>query len=356
MDSIIGDALKYANQKGLPEQQAKEFTPAKIRIAVVGVGGAGTNTVSRLYRLGIKSAETIAINTDAKHLQIIEADKKLLIGHALTKGLGAGGFPEIGARAAEQSREKLAEVLDGIELLFLTAGMGGGTGTGAAPVIAEIAKQQGAIVVSMVSFPFALERARLDKADWGLDALRNISDTVVIIDNNKLVSFCPNLPMNQAFAVADTLIAKAVKGISDTIMFPSLVNIDFADVKSIVTNSGVAMIAVGEGQGSGKVQQAVESTLTHPLLDVNYAGAKGALIHIAGGPNLTLGEVTKIGEGITNAFDSRANVMWGARINPDLQDKVIVTAILTGVQSDQVIGKLPEKKAQKMVGIEQVGF
>ncbi len=338
MNSLVADALKYGGTSSLPEVVGKNFTPAKVKITVVGVGGGGTNTVTRLTKMGIESANTISVNTDQKHLQVCEAGKKMLIGAQLTKGLGAGGFPEIGMKAAEQARDKFAEVLKDSELVFITAGMGGGTGTGAAPVIADVAKKNGAIVVAMVTFPFALERARLEKADWGLDALRESCDTVVIIDNNRLVSYVPNLPMNQAFAVADTLVARSVKGIADTVMLPSLMNIDFADLRMIMERAGIAMISIGEGSGTNKVQSAIDTTLEHPLLDVDYAGAKGALVLINGGPSLTLGEAVKIGEGITDSFDPHAYVKWGARINPELGDKIIVTSIVTGVNSPQVLG------------------
>ncbi len=359
MQDLIADALKHSAARPLPEDVAKDFKPAHVRISVIGVGGAGTNSVSRLTQMGIKSADTVAINTDANHLKMVQANRRVLIGASTTKGLGAGGFPEVGMRAAEQSRDKLKEIIGQSELVFITAGMGGGTGTGAAPVVARIAKESGAITVGIVTFPFALERARLDKADWGLDALRETCDTVVIIDNNRLVKHVPNLPMNQAFAVADTLVAKAVKGISDTIMLPSLVNIDFADVRAIMGNAGVSMVSVGEGQGTDRVEQAIKSTLETPLLDVDYAGAKGALIHIAGGSSLSLGEVTKIGEGITEAFDARANVIWGARVNPDLGNKIIVNAIVTGVNSAQVIGKSPVQAKQpqyNMAGIDSLSY
>jgi cell division protein FtsZ len=306
--------------------------------------------------MGVKSAETIAINTDANHLKMVTADKKLLIGHSMTKGLGAGGFPEVGMKAAEQAKEKLAEYFKDTELVFVCAGMGGGTGTGAAPVVAQVAKEQGAIVVGVTTYPFALERARLEKADWGLDHFRNAADTVIVVDNNRLVKYVPNLPMNQAFAVADTLVAKSVKGISDTIMLPSLVNIDFADVRAIMNNAGVAMISMGEGKGSNKVRDAVENTLAHPLLDVDYNGAKGALIHIAGGSQLSLGEVTAVGEGITEAFDQKANVIWGARVNPDLGDSIVVTAVVTGVTSPHIMGREAEKKAQYNMAVEAIQF
>ncbi|VVB68032.1 Cell division protein FtsZ 1 [Candidatus Norongarragalina meridionalis] len=357
MEGLIADALKYSARTALPEEQSKDFVPAKVKIAVVGVGGGGTNTVTRLHKMGLTSASTIAVNTDQNHLKMVEADRRLLIGASMTKGLGAGGFPEVGMKAAEQSRDKLAEVLKDTELVFITAGMGGGTGTGAAPVIAQIAKQQGAMVVSMVTYPFALERARLDKADWGLDALRENSDTVVIIDNNRLVSYVPNLPMNQAFAVADTLVARSVKGIADTIMLPSLMNIDFADLRMIMGNAGVAMISIGEAQGNNKVQEAVKNTLEHPLLDVDYVGSKGALVLISGGPNLSLGDAVAVGEGITESFDPNAYVKWGARINPELGDKIVVTSIVTGITSPHVVGKdLRSKEKALDVGLASISF
>lgn len=358
MDSIIADAMRYSSQQKSPEEKYKDFEPAKVRIAVVGVGGGGTNTVSRLSHMGIKSADTYALNTDANHLRLVEAQHRVLIGASMTKGMGAGGFPEVGRKAAEMSRDKLVDMFSDYELVFVTAGMGGGTGTGAAPVVAEIAKQAGAITVGMVTFPFVLERARLDKADWGIDEMSKSCDTVVIVDNNRLVQFVPNLPMNQAFAVADTLVAKAVKGLADTITLPSLVNIDFADVRTIMGNSGMALISIGEGSGSGRVDAAVKSSLEHPLLDVDYRGSKGALIHVQGGSSLSLGEVTKIGEGITESFHEKANVIWGARVLPDLGDKVVVTTIVTGVSSPQVAGKIeaaPVKKQQSLA-IESLSF
>lgn len=333
MDGLIADALKNTTPKA-----ARQLDPTNVRISVVGVGGAGTNTVHRLKAMGLQSAQTIAINTDANHLKIVEADKKYLIGANLTKGMGAGGFPEVGMKAAESAREKLTELLSGNELVFITAGMGGGTGTGAAPVIADIAKKAGAITIGIVTFPFVLERARLSKADWGIEELTKTCDTVVIVDNNRLLSYVPNLPMNQAFAVADTLVAKAVKGIADTIMLPSLMNIDFADLRMIMSGGGVSMISIGEGKGNEKVESAVKSSLEHPLLDVDYTGAKGALILIQGGSNLTLGEAVKVGEGITASFDNNAYVKWGARVVPELGDKIVVTSVLTGIQSDQLVG------------------
>ena len=349
MDGFIESAIR--NNTQMPEDMGATSND-KIRILVVGVGGGGCNTVHRLSNMGIKSAETIAVNTDASHLKIVNAQKRLLIGSSVTKGLGAGGFPEVAAKCAEMSKDKLREAIGSAELVFLCAGMGGGTGTGASPVIAEIAKEQGAIVVSVVTYPFMLERARLKKADWGLEELRKKSDTVVVIDNNRLTGFVPNLPINQAFQVADEITARAVKGIADTIMLPSLINIDFADVRSIMGDAGVAVISMGEGKGNNKVEDAAKSAVEHPLLDVDFTGAKGALIHINGSPQLTLGEATMIGEKITSKFADNANVIWGARHDPSIGDTVTVTAIMTGLTSKFQLGSRKEEESTLALDLE----
>jgi cell division protein FtsZ len=343
-ESIISSA------KEVPSKGSDEiFTSEKVKILVVGVGGGGCNTVHRIMKFGIKSATTVAINTDAAHFKIIEANKKILIGENITRGLGAGGYPEVAAKCAESAKERIREAISGANLVFLCAGMGGGTGTGASPIVGKIAKEEGAIVVAVVTTPFSLERARIEKAMWGLRELQKAVDTVVVVDNNRLVQFVPNMPMNEAFKLADEIVAKAIKGISDTIVMPSLINIDFADVKAIMTNGGVAMLSVGEGRGPDRVNQAIRTSLEHPLLDVSYEGAKGALIHIDGGRNLTLGEATRIGEGITSQLDPNANVIWGARLGEE-QDLIRVTTILTGVQYAQ-LGK-GEKEIEKEVELD----
>lgn len=354
MDSIL-DSLKgnpgtatTAEYKNQLDEKDYTLGSDKVKVSVIGVGGGGNNTVTRLNQMGIKSAETVAINTDMTHLKVTEATRRMLIGKNLTRGLGAGGFPEVAQKCAEHDRDELQKAIGTSELVFLTAGMGGGTGTGASPVVADIAKKQGAVVVGMVTYPFSLERARTKNAQWGIDQLSKTCDTVVVIDNNRLVQYAPNLPIKEAFKLADDIVAKAVKGISDTIMYPSLMNIDFADVRASMTNGGVAMISMGEGKGSNKVQQAVESTLSHPLLDVEYEGAKGALIHIAGGTELSLGDATRIGEGLTDQFDKNANVYFGARIHPELGDRVVVTSIMTGVKSEMLHGNSEQEKAAEL--------
>jgi len=311
-----------------------------IKIVTVGVGGAGNNTINRLIRAGVKGTELLAVNTDRQHLSMIDDKaKKILIGKSVTKGLGAGGFAEIGAKAAEVDKADLEAELSGAHLVFICAGMGGGTGTGAAPVIAEIAKRQGAITVAMVTYPFHLERARKLKADAGIEALRKTADSVIILDNNRLVEIVPNLPMNQAFSVADEVLARAIGGLVWTITQPSLINIDFADVRAIMDGGDVGFIAVGEGKGTNKIEGASEGVLKNKLLDVDFFGAKGAIIHISGGADLTLGDAIKAGEIITERMSPTANVKWGARLIPGYDGKIEIVAIVTGVKSPQIVGK-----------------
>jgi len=312
------------------------------KIVVVGCGGAGNNTVSRLKQLGVDSATTIAINTDKQHLLMVKADKKVLIGRSLTKGLGAGGYPEIGRKAAELARSTLEDLLSDADMVFVCAGMGGGTGTGAAPVVAEIAKKQGAIVIGMVQTPFKVERARILKAEEGLEELRQNADTVVVLDNNKLLEYVPNLPIEQAFSVMDQLVSETIKGISDTITKPSLMNIDFADVKAVMGYGGVAVMLVGESKSQSKAKDVVRDCLSHPLLEVDYRGATGALIHISGGPDLTIKEAEEIVNNLTFEIDARANVIWGARIEKNFEGIVRVMAIMTGVTSPNLLSSEKE--------------
>lgn len=312
-------------------------------IKVIGCGGAGNNMVNWLYKKGIKGAEILAINTDLQHLRITEADKKFLIGKDITRGLGCGGYPEKGAESAKESINEIKEALKDSDMVFVCAGMGGGTGTGSAPIVAKVAKEQGSIVIGTVTMPFKIERARVDKAEFGLQQLRQVSDTVIVIDNNRLVAIAGDLPIQQAFAVANELVATMIKGIVETIAIPSLVNLDFADVKAIMTNGGVAAIGVGASDTNNKVEEAVKGALSNPLLDISYAGATGALIHISGGPDLTLEEISRVGEMVTESLDDDANVIWGARVSEDLKGKLTVMTIITGVQSPWIIGKDTQK-------------
>ncbi len=301
------------------------------KLAVVGVGGQGCNLVNRLYKNGIRSADTLLLNTDAKHLGIVNGDKKILIGKDITHGLGAGGFPEVAEKCAEASKNEIAEAIEGYDMVFVAAGMGGGTGGGAAPVVAKIAKEQGALVVAFVTYPFSLERSRKNKADWSLQQLGKHADTTVVIENDRVLSYAPNLPMEKAFELVDSVACNAVKGIADTIMLPSLINLDFADVRAVMRSAGTAVINLGSGSGHDKVDRAIKSTLTHPMLNVDLLGGKSALVHVAGGTSLTIQEATAIGQGVTEGLDERANVIFGARLIPELNDQIRVMSIVTGV-------------------------
>ncbi len=337
MDFIVQEAVK--------QQQNVNYDSlvGQANIKVLGIGGAGSNMVSWLYKKGIKGAEIIACNTDKQHLDISSADKKFLIGRDITRGLGCGGYPNKGAEAAQESMQQIKEVTKSTDMAFVCAGMGGGTGTGAAPVIAQVVKDSGAIVIGTVTMPFNIERARIDKAEFGLQQLRQVSDTVIVIDNNRLVHIAGNLPVQQAFAVANELIATMIRGIVETIAVPSLVNLDYADVKAIMSNGGVAAIGVGASDTTNKVEEAVKGALSNPLLEISYKGATGALIHIEGGPDMTLDEVSRVGELVTENLDPDANVIWGARVSDEMKGKLTVMTIVTGVRSPWILGKMDEK-------------
>jgi cell division protein FtsZ len=311
------------------------------RILVIGSGGGGNNTLNRLNNIGIQGAELIAVNTDKQQLERTRADKKILIGYENTKGLGAGGYPEVGRQAALDAKTVLKDELSNADLVFLTAGLGGGTGTGSLPIIADVAKDNGAVVVGAVTMPFKIERARIPKAREALIKLKEAADSVVVVDNNKLLSFVPDLPVDQAFGVADEILARMVKGISETISIPSLINLDYADVRAVMregTGRGVAMIGLGEGEGKDRATDAVTQALENPLLNVDYRGATGALVHITGGPDLTLEEANVVGEIATSYLRDNSNVIWGARIDPEYEKRIQVMIIMTGVSSPDIIG------------------
>jgi cell division protein FtsZ len=347
MQSIINEALKNAElEKEMKNGPAPDDDfVGQPRIVIIGCGGAGNNTVNRMHHMSVGGAETIAINTDKQHLDMIQADKRVLIGKSLTRGLGAGGYPDVGRKAAEMARPTLEALLESADLVFITAGMGGGTGTGSAPVVAEVAKEQGAIVVGMVSYPFQVEKARLIRAEEGLDALSKAADSVILLDNNRLKNFVPNLPLGQAFSVMDQLIGETVKGISETITQPSLINIDYADVRAIMSKGGVAVMLVGESKQQNKSESVVRECLSNPMLDIDYRGATGSLIHITGGSDLTLTDAEEIATSLTYELDPHADVIWGARIRSDMEGKVRVLAIMTGATNGQLLGNRQSYKA-----------
>jgi len=311
--------------------------PGTCHIAVIGVGGAGNNTVTRLVEMGITGAECVAVNTDALHLSASRAHRKILVGEKLTKGLGVGGDPKLGRAAIEESKKRVEDLLSNVDIAFITAGLGGGTGTGAAPVIAEIARRNGAIAVGVVTTPFRIERGRIEYAANALTEMRRQCDTVVVIDNNKLMQLVPQLPINEAFRVADQVLANMIKGIVETISAPSLINLDFADFKTIVKRGGVAVVGVGESDAPNRAEEAVRNALRSPLLNVDYAGATGALIHVTGDDQMTIEEANRVGEIVTEMMDDNALVIWGARVNPEQDGKLKVTLVMTGVNSPHIL-------------------
>ena len=341
MDFIVEAAKENQNQF---QDQFGDMEVGKANIKVIDVGGAGGNITNWLYKKGIDGAEIIACNTDLQAINMVEADRKFLLGKDLTKGLGAGGFPHVGKESAEEAITDIKDSLKSSDMVFVCAGMGGGTGTGAAPVIAKVAKEAGAIVIGTVTMPFKIERARVDKAEFGLQQLRQQTHTVIVIDNNRLVQIAGNLPVNQAFAVANELISTMIKGIVETIAVPSLVNLDFADVKAVMTNGQVASIGVGSSDTNSRVEEAVKGALSNPLLDISYEGAEGAIIQIHGGYDMTLDEINRIGELVTDSMDASANVIWGARVSEDMKGKLTIMTIITGVKSPWVIGPVSQKQ------------
>lgn len=335
-DSGSGSEKDIQDQFGLDVKAAK--------ILVLGTGGAGNNCVSRLTDMGVKGAGTVAINTDAKHLSISQAGHKLLVGREITKGLGAGGYPDVGKRAAEESEREIRKMLEGVDMVYLVTGLGGGTGTGATPVIARIAKEMGAITIGCATMPFRIEGARMGKAEDGLYQLRQVCDTVMVIENDRLLRIAGDLPLQQAFGVADNLISTIIKGITETISQPSLVNLDYADVKTIMHSGGVAAVGFGESDTKNRAEEAVVKAMTNPLLEVNYEGGTGALVHITGGSDLKLDEVNLIGEYVSKQLDPDAQVIWGARINPDFKGKLRVITLVTGVQSPYILGPVAQQE------------
>jgi cell division protein FtsZ len=290
----------------------------------------------------VSGAKIYALNTDAKHLSITKADKRILLGFQVCGGLGCGGFPEQGAKAAEESSDEIERTLAGSGLVFVTAGLGGGTGTGSAPVVARIAKDLGALTLSVVTIPFQVERARMAKAKEGLKRLVEVCDAVIVIDNNRLRKTAGNLPISEAFAVANELIASFIKNTSETIAIPSLVNLDFADFKTIMTGSGVCAIGFGESSGDTKVEDAVEKAFTNQLLDIgDIKKSEGALVHIQGGDDMTLEDVNRTGELVIDKISPNAKVSWGARINSKMEGSIQTTIVLSGVDSPFLVEGLP---------------
>lgn len=316
-------------------------------IKVIGVGGGGNNAVNRMIEHGVEGVEFIAVNTDAQALNLSSAEVKLQIGTKLTRGLGAGANPEVGKKAAEESREQIEEALRGADMVFVTAGMGGGTGTGAAPVIAQVAKDLGALTVGVVTRPFTFEgRKRQTQAIGGITAMKEAVDTLIVIPNDKLLEIVDkNTPMLEAFREADNVLRQGVQGISDLIAVPGLINLDFADVKTIMSNKGSALMGIGISTGENRASEAAKKAISSPLLETSIDGAKGVLMNITGGSNLSLFEVQEAADIVASASDEDVNMIFGSVINDNLKDEIIVTVIATGFTEEQLVVARPSRGA-----------
>lgn len=305
-------------------------------IKVIGVGGGGNNAVNRMIEHGVQGVDFIAVNTDAQALNLSKAEYKLQIGNKLTRGLGAGANPEVGKKAAEESREQIEEVLRGADMVFVTAGMGGGTGTGAAPVIAQIARDLGALTVGVVTRPFSFEgRKRQTQAVGGISSMKESVDTLIVIPNDKLLQIVDkSTPMLEAFREADNVLRQGVQGISDLIATPGLINLDFADVKTIMSDKGSALMGIGIATGENRATEAAKKAISSPLLETSIDGAKGVIMNITGGTNLSLFEVQEAADIVASASDEEVNMIFGSVINENLNDEIIVTVIATGFSED----------------------
>ncbi len=310
------------------------------RVKVIGCGGGGGNSVSRMKEIGIKGCEVIAINTDAQDLLYTNADAKILIGRELTGGLGAGSNPKIGEEAAKESEQEIRKRLANSDLVFITCGLGGGTGTGSAPVVADLAKKAGALVIGIVTLPFTVEgQKRIENAQYGLERLEQIADTLIVVPNDKLLELAPELPIQTAFKVADEILTNSVKGIAELITSAGLVNLDFADVKAVMSDGGVSLIGIGESDSTNnRALEAVERAIHNPLLDVNIESAKGALVNVIGGPDMSLDEYRQVMEVISSKVSQDAKIISGAKISPDMEKNIKVLLIVTGVKSPQILG------------------
>lgn len=305
-------------------------------IKVIGVGGGGNNAVNRMIEHGVQGVEFIAVNTDAQALNLSKAEVKLQIGSKLTRGLGAGANPEVGKKAAEESKEQLEEALNGADMVFVTAGMGGGTGTGAAPVIAQIARDLGALTVGVVTRPFSFEgRKRSTQASGGIQAMKEAVDTLIVIPNDRLLEIVDkSTPMLEAFREADNVLRQGVQGISDLIAVPGLINLDFADVKTIMSSKGSALMGIGVAAGENRAAEAAKKAISSPLLETSIDGAQGVLMNITGGTNLSLYEVQEAADIVASASDQEVNMIFGSVINEDLRDEIVVTVIATGFSEE----------------------
>ncbi|MFW5930014.1 MAG: cell division protein FtsZ [Halobacteriota archaeon] len=325
-------------------------------ITVVGCGGGGCNTINRMQQEGIEGADLVATNTDVQHLVDIQADDKLLIGREKTSGRGAGSVPQVGEEAALESQEEIESHIEGSDMVFVTTGLGGGTGTGSAPVVAQAAQDEGALTIAIVTTPFTAEgEVRRTNAEAGLDRLREVADTVIVVPNDRLLESVGSLPVNKAFRVADEVLMRSVKGITELITKPGLVNLDFADVRTVMERGGVAMIGLGESDTENKAEESVTKALRSPLLDVNIEGASSALVNVTGGSDMTIEEAEGVVESIYDRIDSDARIIWGTSVDESLEGEMRTMIVVTGVDSPQIYGRqdVPTGEAESQDASEE---
>ncbi len=334
------------------EELRRVLSTLRTNIKIVGCGGGGSNTVNRIVEEGIIGADLFAINSDAQHLLTIHAPHKILIGKRTTRGLGAGANPKIGRESAHEAEDEIRAAMMGADLVFVTCGLGGGTGTGCSPIVAEISKQLGALTIAVVTKPFIGEGvSRMDNAEWGLAELEENSDTVIVIPNDKLLELVPRLPLNAAFKVADEILMKAIKGITEMVTKVGLVNLDFADLKTIMKGGGVAVIGIGESdEGNDKAVKAIEEAINSPLLEYDISSANGALICVTGGEDMTVTEAETVADYINERINQNSSIIWGAYIDPELKGAIRVMLVLVGVTSEQISGKSVGKFGSKEKG------
>ncbi len=348
-----------SEMREIDKELAELLKQQSAKIKVIGVGGGGGNSLSRMKEVGIKGGELIAINTDAQDLLYANVDQKILIGKELTQGLGAGSNPKVGEEAAKESESEIKKKISGSDMIFITCGMGGGTGTGGAPVVAALAKKQGALTIGVVTLPFTIEgRKRIENAMEGLEKMESVVDTLIVIPNDKLLELAPELPLHTAFKISDEILTNAVKGTTELVTTSGLVNLDFADIKTIMINGGVSLIGMGESDSAQRAIEAVEKAIQNPLLDVDISNAAGALVNIVGGPDMSLDECKTIIEEIGNRLSPDAKLIWGAQISDDMDKSLRVLLIVTGVKSSQILGhgdtmdNIKHKEIEEELGIE----
>jgi cell division protein FtsZ len=318
------------------------------RIKVVGCGGAGSNTIARCTEEDLGDVELIACNTDAQHLLMARSPHKILIGRHLTRGLGAGALPQVGEEAALETEEDIRQAVGGADIVFVTCGLGGGTGTGSAPVVAKLARESGALTIAVCTLPFGVEGAvRMENAEAGLARLRDVCDTVIVIPNDKLLEIAPRLPLAAAFRVADEILVRSIKGITEMITKPGLVNLDFADLRTIMKRGGVAMIGLGDSDSEDRARDSVLEALNSPLLDIDISDATGALVNVVGGKDMTLQEAESVVEEIYNRINKDARIIWGTSVDPSLDRTIRCMLVITGVKSRQILGPTAKKQARQ---------